>query len=100
MQASNPKSPKLLNRRNWCLVSEASSGIAQPAWQGEQGSLIFTLRVEDPDNMKGVPDQFHTIVPPLEVQLKGMRPSMRSKSWGKRLGCASAPDVLDPLAEL
>ena len=99
-QAKHPKSPKLLNRRNWCLVSDASAKLSQPAWAGEEGALVFTLRVEDPEDQRAVPDQFHTIVPPLVLHPKGMRPTAHSKGWAKRLGCASAPDVMDPLAEL
>ena len=98
-QAKHPKSPKLLNRRNWCLVSDAAAKLSQPAWASEEGALIFTLRVEDPEDQRAVPDQFHTIVPPLVLHPKGMRPTAHSKGWAKRLGCASAPDVMDPLAE-
>ena len=64
-QAKHPKSPKLLNRRNWCLVSAAQAKLSQPAWAGEEGALVFTLRVEDPEDQKAPPEQFHTIVPPL-----------------------------------
>ena len=66
----------------------------------QAGSLVFTLRCEDPDNQSAEPQQFHTIVPPLVLGKGGMRPSMSSQSLARRMGLTKAPKVSDPLEEL
>ncbi|KAK9808440.1 hypothetical protein WJX73_006046 [Symbiochloris irregularis] len=97
----NSKTPKVLGARNWLDISAVSTASAAPQhWKKEQGALVMTLRVEDPDAQTAVPKCFPTIVPAYTVSSTGMRPTMRTKSWGRRLGCASGPAVTDPLEEL
>ena len=63
-QTLHPKSPKLIGGRNWCEVTEtpissAANGLATRT----AGSLVFSLRVENPKKMEAEPEVYTVPVP-------------------------------------
>ena len=64
LQAMHPRSPKLIGGRNWCEVTETPiSSAADGHPSRESGSLVFSLRVENPKKMEAEPEVYMTPVP-------------------------------------
>lgn len=64
LQTLHPKSPKLIGGRNWCEVTEtAISSTADGVGNRTSGSLIFSLRVENPKKMEAEPEVYDVPVP-------------------------------------
>ncbi|KAK9817992.1 hypothetical protein WJX72_005420 [[Myrmecia] bisecta] len=87
-QADFPNSNKLLERRNWCEVSYMPpppgnlTSSFNPFAKDDWGSLVFSLRAEDPKAKEQPPKAYDTIVPSYIKHAAGMRPAAMSLSRG------------------